>query len=133
MSALALPVLIVMLIWLAYKATTHALPCLIGLFAARFAFETGAGWVGACVVFGLVALVTFALMRWLFASVTQPVARLMLSIAFIAPSVVISYFILNAFSAGHVPSELWRQALCVSGAVIVGLMAFVQLAEPEPK
>mgnify|MGYP006955964777 CR=1 FL=1 len=133
MTGLALALLTFMLVWLFYKVTTYALPCLTGLILARHAFEAGAGWLGAIVVWGVTALVAFGLMRWLFASVTQPILRIMLSVAFVAPSVVLSYFILNTLSTGHVSSELWRQAFCTLGAGVIGLMALTRLAEPDPE
>lgn len=132
MSALALPLLALMLVWLVYTITAYALPCLAGLVAATYAFETGSGWFGACVVFGATAPVVFGLMRWLFAVVEHPTAPIMLSIAFVTPAVLMSYFLLESLSAGHVPSETWRQALCVLGACIAGLAAFGKLAAPEP-
>jgi hypothetical protein len=133
MTGLALALLTLMLVWLFYKVTTYALPCLTGLIAARHAFETGAGWLGAFVVWGVTAVVAFGLMRWLYASVTQPVLRVMLSIAFVTPSAVMSYFILNSLSAGHLPCDLWRQALCILGAGVAGLMALVRLAGDDAR
>ncbi len=133
MTGLALALLTFMLVWLFYKVTTYALPCLTGLILARYAFEAGAGWFGACVVWGVTALVAFAMMRWLYASVTQPFLRTVLSIAFVTPSAVMSYFILNTLSTGHVPSELWRQALCLLGAGVAGLMALVRLAGDDAR
>jgi hypothetical protein len=112
MSALALPLLALLLVWLVYTITTHALPCLAGLAAARYAFETG-------------------LMRWLFAVVPHPAARIMLSIALVTPAILTSYFILENLSAGRVPSEPWRQALCTLGAAMFGLAAFGRLSGPE--
>lgn len=132
MSALALPLLALMLVWLVYTVTTYALPCLAGLAAATYAFETGAGWFGACVVFGLTAITVFDLMRWLFAVIPHPTAQIMLSLAFVAPTVLVSYFLLESLSAGHVPSETWRQVLCVLGASTAGLAAFGKLAATEP-
>lgn len=131
-SALALPLLALMLVGLVYIVTTHALPCLAGLAAATYAFETGSGWFGACVVFGLTAIVVFGLMRWLFAVTEHPAARIILSIALVTPAVVMSYSLLEGLSAGHVPSETWRQVLCVLGASMAGLAAFGKLAAPEP-
>lgn len=133
MTGLALALLTFMLVWLFYKVTTYALPCLTGLIAARDAYEAGAGWFGAFGVWGVTALVAFGLMRWLYASVTQPVLRIVLSIAFVTLSAMMSYFILNTLSTGHVPSELWRQAFCILGAGIIGLMALTRLAEPDPE
>jgi len=55
---IAMIVLTVMLIgamgFLAYTLATYALPFMIALEAARFAYSTGAGWIGAGIV-GLVA------------------------------------------------------------------------------
>jgi len=133
MSALALPLLGLMLVWLVYTVTTYALPCLAGLLVARYALETGAGLLGACVAFGVTAILVFGLMRWFFAVVPHPAARIMLSIAFVTPAVVMSYFWLESLSAGHVPSQMWRQALCAFGASMAGLAAFGKLAAPEPK
>ncbi len=105
MSALALPLLALVLVWLVYTVTTYALPCLAGLAAARFAFETGSGWFGACAVFGLTAIAVFGLMRWLFAVASHPAARIGLSIAFVTPAVATSYLTLEDLSAGLLPSE----------------------------
>lgn len=132
MSALALPLLTFMLIWLVYTVTTYALPCLFALVLAQYALETGAGWLGACIVFGVTVPLIFGLMRRLFEVVTHPAARIVLSIAFVAPAMLTSYFLLESLSAGHVPSEAWRQVLCVLGASIAGLAAFGKLAAPEP-
>jgi len=71
-------------------------------------------------------------MRWLFAVGIHPAARIGLSIAFVTPAVVMSYFLLESLSTGHVPSEAWRQAICALGACTVGLAAFGRLAAPEP-
>jgi hypothetical protein len=131
MSALAFPLLALMLIWLVYTATTYALPCLAGLAAATYAFETGSGWFGACVVFGLTAIAVFGLMRWLFAVVPHRAAKILLAIAFVTPAILTSYFILESLSAGRVPSESWRQALCTLGAAIFGLAAFGRLSRTE--
>lgn len=131
MSALALPLLSLVLVWLAYTITTYALPCLAGLAAATYAFETGSGWFGACVVFGLTAITVLGLMRWLFTVFEHPTARILLSIAFVTPAVLSTYFLLESLSAGHVPSETWRQVLCALGAGMAGLAAFGKLAAPK--
>lgn len=133
MSALAFPLLAFMLIWLVYTVATYALPCLFALVLAQYALETGAGWLGACVVFGATAPLIFGVMRGLFALAVHSVTRIVLSITFVAPAVVISYFLLELLSAGHVPLETWRQVLCVLGASMAGLVAFGRLAAAEPE
>jgi len=133
MSALALPLLAFMLIWLVYTVTTYALPRLVALMLARYALETGAGWLGACAVFGVTAPVVYGLMRGAFEALTHPIVRIALSVAFGAPAILAGYLLLERLSAGHVPSETCRQALCVLGASMIGLAAFGKLAAPEPK
>jgi hypothetical protein len=55
MAVFAFLVWVFALVWLGYKAATYALPCGLGLLAARVAFETGAGWVAA---FALMQMMT---------------------------------------------------------------------------
>jgi len=131
MAGLALVFLILGIVWLFFKVTTYALPCLIGLAAAQWAFDTRVGWIGAFVVFGLTALPTFGLMRWLFTAVAHPAARILLAIAFVAPAVVVSYLILSQLSEGLIPSGLWRQGLCLMGSGLMGLMALGRLVEND--
>lgn len=130
MSALALPLLALMVVWLVYAVTTYALPCLVALVVARYALETGAGWLGACVAFGITAPLIFGLMREVFETVRHPAVRIVLSIAFVAPAILASYLMLETVSAGRVPSEAWRQALCILGAGMCGLAAFGRLSGP---
>lgn len=133
MSALALPLLLAMLVWLAYKLTTYAFPGLIGLLAAHFAFDTGAGWIGAIAVFGVSAAASLEVMRALFMSVAAPTLRIMLAIAFVTPAMAASYFLLANLSVGLVPAEAWRQVICVLGASVAGSAALGKLAPPEPR
>lgn len=134
MIMLSTPLLVVALLafsWLVYKWTIYALPCLVGLGVAQWAYETGPGWFGAVAVFGAIALLVFGLMRWLFSSFTQPAIRVLLTLAFVTPAVLMSYFIFDDLSAGQMPLELWRQVLCICGSGVAGLIAFVRLAEDD--
>lgn len=79
----------------------------------------------------MTALVVFGLMRWLYASVAEPTLRALIAIAFVAPSIVLAYFLFDDLTVGQVPSEIWRQALCMLGAGVAGLLAFVRLSEPQ--
>lgn len=132
MSALALPLVALMLVGLFYTVTTYALPCLIASMVTQFAIETGAGWFGACLIFGVTALLVFGLIHWLFEVVSHPAARIVLSFAFVVPAILTSYLILEDLSVGRVPSEVWRQALCMLGAGISGLIALGRLSWREP-
>src|SRR5690606_12245404 len=118
-------------VWLSYKGTIYAFPCLVGFGAAQLALATGAGWAGSFVVWIAMALLTFALMRLLFARLQAPTVRMVIALVYVAPSIWMAYGIFDDISAGHVPSELWRQSLCVFGAGFAGLVSFAMLAEAE--
>jgi hypothetical protein len=119
--------------WLIYKWTVYALPCFAGLCTAQLAFTTGAGWLGSAVVWTVTALTIFKVIRSLYTTATHPILRALLSIVFSTPSAVVAYFIFDDLSAGQVPSEVWRQALCIFASGVIGLFAFARLSEPDPE
>jgi hypothetical protein len=112
MFALFLLLAAILFWWVTYKFTIYALPCFAGVVAGQCAFDTGAGWVGAFIVWAVTALVAFQLMRLLYASTTLPPVRILLALCFVAPSGVFGYFLFDDLSADQIPSEVWRQALC---------------------
>lgn len=118
-----------LVVWLVYKFTIYALPCLTGLAVARFAQDTGAGGLGAFVIWVASSLFTLAVIQCLYTTSTHPVMRLVISAAFVTPGVLMSYFLLDDISAGQIPSELWRQAICVFGASVAGMVSFARLSE----
>jgi hypothetical protein len=115
--------------WIIYKFTIYALPCLLGVAAGQFAYQTEAGWVGAFIVGGVTALLVFGAMRWLYRLATAPALRMLVSFVFVAPSALMAYFVFEDITLILVPSDLWRQAICSFGAGIAGLTAFVRLSE----
>lgn len=118
---------------LAYKLAVYALPFMLGLTAARFAYETGAGWIGA----GLVGLVAggaaFGVLVFLFATLRSPILRLAVALIFAVPAAVAGYFLVYGVAREAVPSEVWRQVFCILGGMFVGISAVTKLVAPgEP-
>ena len=69
-------VLIAMLCVAAYTLAVYALPFMLGLTAAQFAYQTGSGLIGAGLV-GLVAAgAAFGVLALLFDSLRSPILRL---------------------------------------------------------
>lgn len=112
--------------YLVYKYTLYALPCLIGFAAGHIAFETDAGWVGAFVVGVAATIAALGLLRWLYANLPMPI-RWLIAALYAGCSAVVAYFILEEISLREVPSEIWRQALCLGGAALAGALAFGKL------
>ncbi len=73
---------------LAYTLAIYALPFMLAIVATRFAYGTGAGWVGAGIV-GLVAgVASFGILAFLFAMLRAPILRIALALIFAAPAAV---------------------------------------------
>jgi hypothetical protein len=128
---LALLLVALLFWWAAYKLMVYALPCFVGWTAGRLAWENGAGWLGALLVFGAGALLAWALMRGVYAAVRAPAWRGVLALAWVTPSAVLGYSLLYALSAAGIDAEGWRQGFCIFGTGMVCWLSFVRLREGE--
>lgn len=126
-------VLIAMLCAIAYTLAVYALPFMLGLIAAQFAYQTGAGWIGAG-LFGLVmAGAAFGTLAFLFARLRSPMLRLTIALVFAAPAAVAGYALVHGVTEETVPSEIWRQIFCIVGGAFVGFSALGRLVVPWPQ
>lgn len=116
---------------LAYRLATFALPFMLALEAARFAYATGAGWIGAAIVGFFAGVAAFGILAFLFATLRAPVLRLAVAIVFAAPAAVAGYALVHGVTREAVPSEIWRQIFCIAGGIFVGCSALARLADPS--
>lgn len=122
--------LIAILCVVAYKLAVYALPLMLGLTAAQFAYQTGSGLVGAGLV-GLVAAgVAFGILALLFDTLRQPALRLIVALIFAAPAAVAGYALVHGVTREAVPSEIGRQIFCIVGGGFVGVSALLRIAAP---
>ena len=113
---------------LGYTLAVYALPFMLAVEAARFAYATGSGMIGASLV-GLVAgAAAYGLLVFTFASLRSPVLRLIVALVFAAPAAVAGYALVHGVTGEAVPSEVWRQIFCAIGGAVVGVSALVRLA-----
>ena len=112
---------------LAYTLAVYALPFMLAVEAARFAYATGSGQIGAGLV-GLVAgAAAYGLLVFAFASLRSPVLRMIVALVFAAPAAVAGYALVYGVTREAVPSEVWRQIFCVIGGGVVGVSALLRL------
>ncbi|MDZ5450484.1 hypothetical protein [Labrys sp. ZIDIC5] len=112
---------------LAYTLAVYALPFMLAVEAARFAFATGSGLVGAGLV-GLVAgAAAYGLLVFVLASLRSPALRLIVALVFAAPAAVAGYALVLGVTGEAVPSEVWRQIFCFIGGGFVGVSALLRL------
>lgn len=122
--------LIAMLCVLAYTLAVYALPFMLGLTAAQFAYQTGSGFIGAGLV-GLVAAgAAFGVLVLLFDTLRSPILRLIVALVFATPAAVAGYALVHGVTKEAVPSEIWRQIFCIIGGGLVGGSALMRLAVP---
>lgn len=112
---------------LAYTLAVYALPFMLAVEAARLAYATGSGLIGAGHV-GLVAgAAAYGLLVFAFASLRSPVLRLIVALVFAAPAAVAGYALVYGVTREAVPSEVWRQIFCIIGGGFVGASALLRL------
>ena len=114
--------------WLLFTLAINALPFFIGTTAGIYSLQVGAGPFGALVV-GLIAG-GFALVvgRYAFSVVRAPIVRLAIGLIFAVPAARAGYA--ATFSLAHigVPSEWWREAFAIFGAITVGGTAWARVS-----
>lgn len=124
------------LLVLLFTLAVHAVPFFVGLTAGLWAYDTGAGVVGALLVGLVTGTLTLLAAQLLFASVRSLALRGMLALLFAVPASVAGYHAVLGIAAILVPSEAWRQVFAAVGGLLVGATAAARLAlfavEPAP-
>jgi hypothetical protein len=112
---------------LAYTLAVYALPFMLGVEVARWAYASGSGLIGA----GLVGLVTgavaYGLLIVLFMAVRPPILRLAVALVSAAPAAVAGYALVHGITGEAAPSEVWRTIFCLIGAGVTGVSALMRL------
>lgn len=124
--------LIAVLCVLAYNLAVYALPFMLGLTAAQFAYQTGSGLVGAGLVGIVAGGISFGLLAVMFEMLRSPILRLIVALIFAAPAAMAGYALVHGITREAVPSEIWRQIFCIIGGGFVGVSALFRLAAPLP-
>ena len=120
--------LVALLCVLAYTLAIYALPFMLGLTAAQFAYQTDSGLIGAGLVGLFSAGVAFGILAVLFETIRSPAIRLIVALVFAVPAAVAGYALVYGVTKEAVPSEIWRQIFCIVGGGCVGIAAWMRLA-----
>ncbi len=111
-----------------YTLAIYALPFMLGLTAAQFAYQTGSGLIGAGLVGLFSAGVAFGILAVLFETIRSPAIRLIVALVFAVPAAVAGYALVHGVTKEAVSSEIWRQIFCIVGGGCVGIAAWMRLA-----
>ncbi|WP_438275493.1 hypothetical protein [Nitrobacter sp.] len=116
------------LCWLLFTLAVLALPFFAGVTAGTWAYQTGAGWLGAILVGMVGAGLTLGAGQILLGIVRPLWARLLIALAFVAPAAIAGYHATHSIVKHTMPSETWQLVFSVIGAIAVGVTAFARVA-----
>ena len=112
-------VLVGILCLAAYTLATYELPLMLGFSAARFAYHTGSGAIGASFIGVIAAAAAFGVFALLFATLRSPILRLIVALVFAAPAAIAGYALVHGVTHEAIPSTIWRQIFCFGGGALV--------------
>ncbi len=118
------------LIAIVFQMAIFALPLFIAVTAGRFAYETGAGAIGAIIVGLIAAVVTFGIAQLVLATTYSTALRVIIAFAFAAPAAFAGYHVVLGLSHIGGAHGLWQPIFAGIGAVIIAGAALARLATP---
>lgn len=118
--------------WLLFTFAIYALPFFAGLTTGLFAYNSGAGPLGALSVGLAAGVITLVAGQFLFAGVRSPVLRTLIAAAFAARAAVAGYDIVHGLSGIGGTAETWRQIFGVVGALVIGGVAWAKMGALHP-
>nr|WP_312351915.1 hypothetical protein [Brucella intermedia] len=116
---------------LAYTLAVYALPFMLGVEVARWAYASGSGLIGAGLVGLIAGAAAYGLLIVLFMAVRPPILRLAVALVFAAPAAVAGYALVHDIAREAVPSEAWRMIFCGIGGACTGLSALMRLVAAQ--
>ncbi len=113
--------------WLLFTLAIYALPFFAGLTAALAAFHSGSGVVGAFTAGILAGAATLAIGQIAFATVRTPLVRAAIGLLYAVPAAIAGYHATFGLAHVGIPSEGWRAAFAVLGAILIGGTAWARM------
>jgi hypothetical protein len=114
--------------WLLFTLAVYALPFFAGMTAGLAAFYSCSGVLGALIVGVLAGGATLAIGQIVFATMRTPLIRAAIALLFAAPATIAGYHATLGLALVTVPSEGWREAFAVVGAILVGAAALARMS-----
>ncbi len=123
--------------WLLFTLAIYALPFFAGLTAGLAAFHSGSGVIGAFAVGTLAGTATLAVGQIAFATARTLHIRAVIGLLYAVPAAVAGYHATLGLAHIGIPSEGWRAAFAVLGAILIGGTAWARMtlfvpSAPEP-
>ena len=118
--------------WLLFTFAVFALPLFVGMSVGAWAYQSGAGLLGAIFAGLLAAGLTLGVGQLGLMLARTTWARLLIALVFVAPAIMAGYHATHGIVKHTMPSETWQHLFSVIGAIVVGCAAFVRVAGTRP-
>ncbi len=118
------------LIALMFNMAILALPLFAAVTVGRFAYETGAGVLGAIAVGFVAGAVALGVGQAVLIMTRSTVVRLVVAFALTAPAAFAGYHLVLGLSYIGGAHGLWQQIFAGIGSVVIGVVALMRLATP---
>jgi hypothetical protein len=112
------------------RSTVYALPVFAGFAAGFWAFDTGAGPIGAIGVGAVIGGATFAIFQVAFGLARSAAARALVAFVFAAPAAYAGYHVVFGLAQCGIFSDVWRHVFAAAGAAVIGVAAVARLTDP---
>jgi len=113
--------------WILFTLAVYALPFFVAVSAGMFAYQTGAGAIGAGIIALAAGVVSIVLGQALFAAAQSPAVRATIAAAYAAPAAFAGYHAVHGLASIGSPSPGWHELLSVTGALVIGLVAWSRM------
>ncbi len=118
------------LVALMFNMAILALPLFAAVAAGRFAYDTGAGALGAIAVGFVAGAAALGLGQAVLIMTRSTAVRLTVAFAFTAPAAFAGYHLVLGLSHIGGAHGLWQQIFAGCGSVAIGVAALMRLATP---
>lgn len=118
--------------WLLFTLAVYALPFFAGMKVGLWAYDSGAGPIGAFLIGAFAAGLTSGLGQLILTTVRSVGVRLAIALAFAAPAAFAGYHATLGLTRLTMSSEGWQMALSVLGAIAIGVTAWTRVVAMTP-
>ncbi len=116
------------LCWLLFSLAVYALPFFVAVTVGYYAFENGAGPIGAIAIALFAGAVALVLGQVAFATIRSPIIRLTIGALYALPAGLAGFHAVKGISETGGAGETWTLIFASIGAIIVGATAWVRIA-----
>lgn len=127
LSALLSVVGLGFLCWLLFSLAVYALPFFVAVTVGHYAFENGAGPLGAIAAALFAGALAHVLGQVTFATIRPPIIRMAIGALYAFPAGIAGFHAVKGLSEVGGAGETWALVFASIGAIIVGTTAWLRI------